>query len=642
MVVRVAVVALSAVGLGIALVWSRAHEPTLVAPVPAVALSRRPGGRTPVLIAGLANQSGDSRLDETIDAVLGESLYASKLIDRFPPYQIRTLAAELGVDAAAGVEKVSQALLARDGGKVLTLRATLVRTDSGLRLTVAARDVASGQTAFEASRDATSPAEIVLAAAALAREVRRTLGDAALPDAATDTLGLSPSLEALHAWAEGQRLVATGEPFVAVEKLRHAVALDPHFTLAHADLGLALYNTLASAESAVESEVALEQADHLGERRRLKLLADYYGATGRFAESIASYEQLLNLWPGDLSSEISVTATALDAREWPLTVELSRRAARDHPESVVAHQNLVVAELARGSFEDAARDGEAAIARFAHPPRYTFAHLAMAETLEGQRALALVVLDKLAVIDPEFADEARADLAFYEGRLDDAIKLLEGQIREGNARGAPSYFLRTEYITLALIHLRRGDRSWALAALTPLVADIKKDANDRVTYTLAHALVESGGESLAATVTKGWAESSAIEERMYASLLRGDSLRAHGKGHEAILAYREAGRSVDAWLVHARLGESYLSEHLWADAHRELSLCIARRGEGAMDVTPGLHVLPRVYYGLALAKEGLGDANLAAAWEAFLAIEPAAQGDPLATDAAKRLALLKK
>jgi len=626
-------------GVGI-VAWRRPLQGPTLTPGPTASLppvSRRPGGRTPVLMLGLDNQSGDARFDDAVDAVIGETLFGSRRMDRYPPYQMRSLAAELGVDPTASSDAVSKALLARDGGIVLALGGTLARMASGFRITVTLRDAASGRMLLETSEDAKTPSEVLAATGRLGRALRTVAGDSPKSDG-RERVNLSESVEAVGAWAEGQRLIGTGNSFEAVKKLREAVALDPHFTEAHADLGLALYNILASPESAKESEIALKDADRLGDRRRLKLLADYYGASGKLSASIAAFEQLLASWPGDVGSETAVTATALDAREWPLTVELSRRALTDHPEAVAAHQNLVAAELAKGSLEDAVRDGEAAIARFVHPPRYTFAHVAMAEVLLGQRAQALETLQRLEVVDPEFADETRADLAFYEGRLDDAAALVQGQIDQGLARHAPTSGLRTEYATLAQIHVRRGDPAWAGRAIRALVPELSVDSNARMVYVLAHLLVESGQGTLAETTTRGWEESISVEERMYGAILRGDVLLRRGKARDAISAYRDAGRILDAWLVHARLGEAYLADHAWADADRELTLSIARRGEGTMELTPGLHALPPVYYGLALAKQAEGDPGAAAGWRAFLAIEPSAQRDPLADDARRRLA----
>jgi hypothetical protein len=56
-----------------------------------------------------------------------------------------------------------------------------------------------------------------------------------------------------------------------------------------------------------------------------------------------------------------------------------------------------------------------------------------------------------------------------------------------------------------------------------------------------------------------------------------------------------------------------------------------------LDDTLTLRYLPAVHYALGRAREGLGRADTKEAYATFLAMEPAAQNDPLVLDARRRL-----
>ena len=584
----------------------------------------RPGARIAVLVLGIDNPSGNPLLDGTVEAALASALYVSRRIDPYAGLELDTLSRELvdDKDAKARLLKVGAAFAARDDVPVVNVHGSVTPRGEGFVLAIEGRDAASARSLFRLEEPADHASDVVGAAIRLGARSRVALGDAAA-DAGAPEMTLSSSLEAVHEWDVGHQRGAQGDSYGSLEHLRRAVALDPAFGEGHAELGVALYRLVRFPEAAAEFQLALKDGARLGERKRLSLLGDYYGSVGRYAESIAIHEQLLSKWPGDSTIELRVAATAIDAEEWPLAMELARRAVIDHPRAVVARANLVLVHLGNNTLEEAVREGETMIAELSRTPRFGFADVAMAHALLGQVDDALKTFDKLAATDPELADEGRADLALYQGRLDDAAALLQGQIDQAVARRAPDN-ARTEYIALARLLLRRGEPKRALASATAAIGG----GSVRAQYLVAALLIEAGGSVRAKELTHTWSESVSPEWRMYARLIDGDVLRLRGRAHEAVLAYQEAGRLHDSWIVHERLGRAYLAAGAFADADRELEACIARRGEAAIFFTPSLSFLPSVYLDRARAKEQAGSPDALAAYDELLALsgKPAGSG----------------
>ena len=600
-----------------------------------LAVGSRAGARIAALITGIENRTDNAALDGTVDAAIAAALYPSTRIDSYAGTELRALSQELESAPGTLEEDAGRRLADRDGRDVVFVRGRVTTRGLGFDLTLEAKSVGSVEPLFRGTESARDLSDVIPAAVRAGVALRAALGDAPAKGE-TDRVVLSPSVEAVHEWVVGHGLSAQGDYFGAVDHLKRALAKDPDFTEGHAALGIALDNLLLHAEAAREFEIVLRSADRLSERRRLTLLGDYYGSLGRYAESIAAYEQLLSKWPGDIGAEVSVAATAVEAASWPLAVELARRAVADHPRAVIARSNLVLAYMGNNSYAEAEHAGATMLTDFPNAPRYGFACLAMAQTLLGEPDRTVETFKRLAAVDPEFADETAADIALYQGRLDDARGLLQGQIDQALARNNPGD-ARTEFAALAELRMRRHDKVGALAAATATLGG----TSPRLNYLVGRVFVQAGRPEAAIALARAWTESTAADERMYTKLIDGDVLRERGRLRDAIAAYQEAGRIRDGWFVHERLGAAYLALGAWGDAERELSACVERRGEIAVFATPSLHHLPAAHYALARAKEGGHRPDALATYQAFLALEPNAQNDPLADDARLRAAALE-
>jgi tetratricopeptide (TPR) repeat protein/tRNA A-37 threonylcarbamoyl transferase component Bud32 len=616
----------------------RARQHTTSAPAaPASTVSpatARAGARDQVLILGIENRSGDPRLDGVVEAVLYEALYASTRLDS-TYYGAARIARDLTPDAGAVDERLGRALAGRDHVTVFVLRGGLVVGDGGaLILSIEVRDAVSGATAFHAHETGATASDVAAAAVRLSRDVRTALGESP-SDVSANAVTLTGSIAAAHEWALGREAFAAGDSRRAIEHLRPALQADPQFALARSNLGLSLLNSGQDAPAATEMATALRDGDQLGPRRRLGVLGDYYAALGQYAKAIAAYEQLLSAWPGDRGAENSLTAAAGDGGDWPLALQLARRTVSEHPEVVSAHDNLLQIEIATGALGDAVQEGEDVFRSFPHPPPNAFVLTALGQALFGQADHARKTLDDLSAIDAKTADETRADFAFAEGRLDDAAALLQPLIEQARSGGDVA---RTAVLqgALAEVLLRKGDKRGAAAA-----ALMAKDGVEGIRHedSLARVLIATGQSKAALEVMSSWTSHPGTLWTLVAKVAQGDQRRAADDPRGAITAYLDALRVQDLWIVHERLAQAYLAAGAWQDAQREFSVCVARRGEGAVWDLPSLHLVPGVYYGLARAEEGLHSPEAPAAYQAFLALEPTAQHDPLADDARRRSAV---
>jgi tetratricopeptide (TPR) repeat protein len=107
---------------------------------------------------------------------------------------------------------------------------------------------------------------------------------------------------------------------------------------------------------------------------------------------------------------------------------------------------------------------------------------------------------------------------------------------------------------------------------------------------------------------------------------------------DAVPVFQDALHMRESWLGQYGLALAYFDAGAFAEAYTELQTCFARRGEAADYWLPSAHLITPVLYYLARAEEALGNPEAGATYARFLALEPDAQGDPLALDAKKRAA----
>jgi len=166
----------------------------------------------------------------------------------------------------------------------------------------------------------------------------------------------------------------------------------------------------------------------------------------------------------------------------------------------------------------------------------------------------------------------------------------------------------------------------------------------RSEYVAASTAVAAGDEVGAEAKVRAWFDKPLPEWRIFAKLLAGDLAMAHDRPRDAIASYKEAIMIGPEWITHEQLGLAYLAAGAWADAERELTWCLERRGEAAVFMVPSLALLPDVMLALARSRDRrhADPGEVRAAYQAVVDLAPAAQHDPITVEARARLVKLAK
>jgi tetratricopeptide (TPR) repeat protein len=611
--------------------WPRASKQPAAASKPELA---KPRNNLPirVLVLGFDNRTRDPIFDGTANVTLHYALRRSPRLDPAFGNEIASLAADVGLDRADD-DRLGPKLVERDGNRVLSVRGVVASKAAGFTLSIAVTDASTGETVLSRSVEAPDLAGVVPAIGQLAGSLREAVGEHPAADE-RDRTAMSPKLDADHELALALAAKLANDIAGATDHLKQAVAKDPSFALAHVQLGVMFRNSDHQAEGNEQFRLGLKTIDQLGERDRLKFLADYYEwVTEEHERSIAQYEQLLATWPMDGNAANNLAIGYLAIGDMKRALAMAQRVANDHPHSILYRENLAGYELMAGDFETARKQARSVIADFPRPSPTTFESLAIASALVGDRTAALDAFAQLAQHDASRGALSTADFAMAEGRLADAAALLDRGLADDMAHNevdAAEFKLNM----LAELRLRRGDKAGAREAAAQVAGEPR-----RMMFA-ALVLLAAGDDKRATATAARLGEHIAPTVRALGKLIEGEALRLHGKPQQAIIVLQDALRVVDKPISHYLLARAALDAKHYAEAYTELQTCLARRGESAdgADDVPQLRYVPPYTYYLAKAQEGLGSSEATASYRAFLAMmhdpDPA---DPLVADARKHV-----
>jgi serine/threonine protein kinase/tetratricopeptide (TPR) repeat protein len=602
-------------------------SPTPAAPVP-VASSDSP---IPVLVLGFESHAGDPSFDGTLDIVLRYALRRSSHLDPFASSDLRKVAAELGPDVAVD-EHLGAKLAEQHHTRVVTVRGNVVAQGAGFAVSLTATDATSNGSVFAHTENAPSLDGVIPAIARLASGLRSALGERLEADE-RERASVPPSLDAVHEFVAGREMLTAGNNEGALQHYQAAVAKQPSFALAGAQLAMVMWNLGRVDASREEFQRALQSIDQVGERDRLKMMGDYASLTDDFDRAIAAYGKLLETWPEDQGAETNIVSAYIGAGDGKRSVAAAKRAVHDHPFNALVKANVPAALIADVDFEEAAATARAAIAASPRVLPKLKLNLAVAELFLDHRDAAFDAIAAFEKDDASSAAASRADIALAEARLGDARELLEQGIADDLAHGHAEN-AEAKQAMLAEVLLRRGDKAGA-AAMAAKVAH-----QPAAMFDAALVLVAAGAEQKALLSAARLGDDAAASHRAMAKLIAGEVARAHGKPNQAIVAAEEALKLADNAIAHFLLARAYLDARRFAEAYAELETCVSRRGEltYSMNDVMTYRRIPMVRYFLAKAKAGLRAADTKSAYQAFLAMmrdpDPT---DPYVADALKQV-----
>jgi tetratricopeptide (TPR) repeat protein len=246
-----------------------------------VAASVRLGARDfaagdPLLLADVANETGDTTFDKAVQVAATVGLGQSQHVSLYPRARLRATLSLMTItnpDTAVSWE-LAQDVAERDGVRFV-LGLWLDRDAAGYRLKARLTDVHTYHDVFETEDIAPTRDDVIGQLDKVVRRTRRALGESSRDVAdrsAPLPLVTTPSLEALRSYAQGQSAWRASEFTRAKEFWERAIDLDTGFAMAYGALGSFEYYVHNREAGERRYAAAFSRATRLTERERLELL----------------------------------------------------------------------------------------------------------------------------------------------------------------------------------------------------------------------------------------------------------------------------------------------------------------------------------------------------------------------------------
>src|SRR6476660_5606721 len=222
--------------------WLSIGAAVLVAAAVAGALySRRPPTLTDkdtIVLADFVNRTGDPVFDDTLRQGLAVQLQQSPFLSLISDERIRRTLPLMNQPADARLTPdVARVVCVRPGGAAV-LQGSIAALGSQYVLGLRATNCATGDNLADEQAQASRKEDVLGTLSQMATRFRTRVGEslATVERYSTPLEGTTPSIEALHAYTAGMKAAYSGS-VRALPLFQRAVAIDPDFALAHANVG---------------------------------------------------------------------------------------------------------------------------------------------------------------------------------------------------------------------------------------------------------------------------------------------------------------------------------------------------------------------------------------------------------------------
>ncbi len=593
-----------------------------------------------VLVSDFQNRTSDPLFDGTLEPMFNVALEGASFINAYSRGKAHQLAGKLP-NPTDKLDEQSARLVAVSQGVNAIVTGSLSSRSGGYTLSVQAIDAITGKTLAMADSSPTTKDEVLLDVPKLAAPIRKALGDTtpeSVQLAATRGSFAASNLEAVHQYGIAMEQQFAGKWEDALQSFSKAAELDPSFARAYAGMAAAAGNLDQLQNAEKYAKLAMEHVDRMTERERYRVRGQYYIRTENWQKCVEEYGELVKQYPADNIGQSNLAACYARLLNMPKAVEEAQRGLQLAPKDVMARMNFSLYACYASDFQSCEQGAHEVLQL---NPAYEEAFLVLAYSQLGQNQLlqATETYQKLENVSPwgaSLASSGKADLALYEGRLQDAVRVLEKGIAADLAAKKPDA-AADKLSMLAYTRVWQGDKP---AAQTAARSALASSPSAKIRFLVARTFVEIGESAKARKLAESLASEIQVPPQAYAKLVLGEVALKERNPKQAIQLFTEAKNLTDTWIGRLDLGRAYLEAGAFAEADSEFDRCIKRRGEAMelfMDDGPTYSYFPVVYYYQGRDREGLKSPGFADSYRAYLSIRGKSTEDPLLPEIHRRL-----
>jgi DNA-binding winged helix-turn-helix (wHTH) protein/tetratricopeptide (TPR) repeat protein len=349
-----------------------------------------------IVLAEFVNKTGDAVFDDTLRQGLSVQLEQSPFLHLVSEQRVRQTLVLMGLTMDARLtDAVSRDVCLRTDSAAV-LHGSIVPLEDHYVLGLDAVNCRTGEPIDREQTEVSHKHDVLAALTDMARRLRTRLGEST-PSVSRYDVPLSeattPSLDALKAFSQADRVNNVDGPASALPVLRRATEIDPHFAMAHA-LAARLYGDLGQEAESVESATAAYQnRERATEKERFWIVASYeMQVTGNMTKALETCETWSRIFPDDEASYgLRAGLIFRELGQYENAMTAASRALALNPDLGIGYHLVAVNEMALEHYAEAHRALDDAERRGIHIPVLTLDRyrLAFLEKNDGEKARAL-------------------------------------------------------------------------------------------------------------------------------------------------------------------------------------------------------------------------------------------------------------
>jgi len=592
-----------------------------------------------VLVADFSNHTGDPVFDGTLEPMFNVALEGASFINAYNRGSARKLAQKLP-NPTEKLDEQPARLVALSQGISTVITGEISRRGDNYDVSALALDAATGNVIAKSEATAASKDDVLGTVPKLAAPIRKALGDSTPEAAQLERAGgafTAASLEVVHQYGVAMEQQFAGKSEESLKSFAKAAELDPNFARAYSGMAASSIRLDRESDAAKYMNLAMEHVDRMTDRERYRVRGLYYATSGNWQKCTEEYSSLVQSYPGDNIGHNNLAYCLSQMRNLPRAIEEARQDVETNPNDS-AYTNLSEFTSYTGDFQNG--ESEARELRQRYPSSENgYLALAFAQMGEGQLTDAADTYSQLAKLGEHGASSSAwglADLAVYQGRFADSVRILEqGAAADLTAKNNDS--AADKFTALAYTQLWMQRNAQATAAVDKALANSKEV---KIRFLAAKVYAETGQPDKAQKLATGLAAEVQTEAQADAKMIEAALALKRRDTQQAIKALTDANTLLNTWLGHFELGRAYLEANAFAEADSEFDQCLKRRGEALslfMDQVPTYGYLPPVYYYQGRVREGLKSPGFAESYRTYLSIRGQAGEDPLLPEIKRKL-----
>ena len=285
--------------------------------------------------------------------------------------------------------EVAHEICERTGGTAV-LEGSIAALGSQYVLWLRARNCRTGDVLGQEQAKAERKEQVLDALTRIAAQIRARLGEslATIREHSTPLeQATTPSLEALKAYSVARNALFARGFAAAIPHLQRAIAIDPQFAMAHADLGFFYWNMGHTDVGAEHVRKAYELRDRVSDRERLFILFLYdRQVTGNLQKELGTIESWVQSYPRDWQAwSVWGGWGTRGTGQYERGIQAAQEAIRLNPDLPFAYDALIVHNISLGRFAEAAAALQRAADRKLETPYFLVGRYYVA-FLEGDEA----------------------------------------------------------------------------------------------------------------------------------------------------------------------------------------------------------------------------------------------------------------